>query len=121
MIRRGSVHWARLDKRRPVLVVSPDYRNEWASDVLVVPCSTVRRTAPTHVLLRRGEAGLPAPSAAKCEQVMTLPRGDLDSEALGPSLGGERMDQVERALLRAFGIGPAALDRHLRALLDEEM
>ena len=85
--------------------------------MLVVPCSTVRRVAPTHVPLGRGEAGLPAASVAKCEQVMTVPRAELAPEAVGTVLGRERMDQVERALLRAFGIGPAALERHLRTML----
>ena len=121
MIRRGTIHWARIDKRRPVLVVSPDYRNEWASDVLVVPCSTMRRLAPTHVLLRRGEGGLESPSAAKCEQVMTLPRSDLEPTALGAPLTPQRMDEIERALIGALGIEPAALARHLRALLEGTM
>jgi mRNA-degrading endonuclease toxin of MazEF toxin-antitoxin module len=112
------VHWARLDKRRPVLVVSPDYRNDWANDVVVVPLSTVRRAAPTHVFLKRGEAGLGTPSVAKCEQVVTIPSVDLEPDALGGLLGWERMDEVERALLRALGIEPGALERHLTALRD---
>lgn len=61
-MRRGLLYWARLDKRRPVLVLSPDYRNEHASDVIVVPSSTRLRPAPTHVPLRKGEGGLPEAS-----------------------------------------------------------
>ena len=57
--RRGYVYWARLDRRRPVLVISPDYRNERASAVLVIPCSTRLRHAPTHVRLRAREGGVP--------------------------------------------------------------
>ena len=57
--RRGYVYRARLDRRRPVLVISPDYRNERASDVLVIPCSTRLRDAPTHVRLRAREGGVP--------------------------------------------------------------
>ncbi|MBW2462825.1 MAG: type II toxin-antitoxin system PemK/MazF family toxin, partial [Deltaproteobacteria bacterium] len=49
MLRRGHLYWAMLDKRRPVLVISPDYRNERASDVLVIPLTTRLRDAPTHV------------------------------------------------------------------------
>jgi mRNA-degrading endonuclease toxin of MazEF toxin-antitoxin module len=33
-----------MDKRRPVLVISPDYRNERASDVIVVPATTTVRS-----------------------------------------------------------------------------
>ena len=57
--RRGYVYWARLDRRRPVLVISPDDRNERTSAVLVIPCSTRLRDAPTHVRLRAREGGVP--------------------------------------------------------------
>jgi mRNA-degrading endonuclease toxin of MazEF toxin-antitoxin module len=68
LLKRGQLYWARLDKRRPVLVISPDYRNERASDVIVIPGSTIVRDAPTHVVLRRGEGGLRARTVLKCEQ-----------------------------------------------------
>ncbi|MBL0217483.1 MAG: type II toxin-antitoxin system PemK/MazF family toxin [Myxococcales bacterium] len=55
--RRGFLYFARLDKRRPVLVISSNARNQGASDVLVVPCSTMLSAAPTHVRLRKGGAG----------------------------------------------------------------
>jgi mRNA-degrading endonuclease toxin of MazEF toxin-antitoxin module len=56
--RRGFVYLARLDKWRPVLVVSLNARNELASDVIVVPSTTQLSDAPTHVRLRKGEGGL---------------------------------------------------------------
>jgi mRNA-degrading endonuclease toxin of MazEF toxin-antitoxin module len=102
--RRGQLYWAELDMRRPVLVISPDYRNELASDVIVVPCSTTVRLAPTHVVLHRGEGGLDRPSALKCEQLTTLRREDVGRLALGPPLSRRRMAEVERAVLRAIGI-----------------
>jgi len=46
MQRRGHLYWAQMEKRRPVLVVSVDARNDRANDVLVVPCSTTLREAP---------------------------------------------------------------------------
>jgi mRNA-degrading endonuclease toxin of MazEF toxin-antitoxin module len=103
-LRRGHLYWARLDKRRPVLVVSPDYRNERAGDVIVVPCSTVVRIAPTHVTLRRGEGGIPARSVLKCEQITTLPVDEVGTEALGGRLSAKRMAEAERAILRAIGL-----------------
>jgi mRNA-degrading endonuclease toxin of MazEF toxin-antitoxin module len=102
--RRGHLYWARVDTRRPVLVVSIDPRNERASDVIVVPCSTVMRDAPTHVRLRRGEGGAPEASVLKCEQITTLARLDLDTAPLGAGLSRMRMAEVERAILRAIGI-----------------
>jgi len=87
-----------------VLIISPDVRNELASDVLVVPCSTRLSTAPTHVRLRRGEGGLSQASVLKCEQITTLRRGDVRPEPLGAALLPRRVLEVERAILRAIGV-----------------
>lgn len=103
-MRRGHVYYAMLDKRRPVLVVSADARNARASDVLVVPCSTVLSNAPTHVRLRRGEGGVQATSILKCEQVTNLHKSVLDDRPLGGALSASRMAEVERAILRAIGV-----------------
>jgi len=101
---RGHLYWARLDKRRPVLVLSVNARNERANDVIVVPCSTTIREAPTHVRLRRGEGGAPQACMLKCEQITTLPKGDLDVAPLGAGLESARLAEVERAVLRALGV-----------------
>ena len=102
--RRGHFYRARLDKRRPVLVISPDYRNDRASDVIVVPCSTQLRVAPTHVRLRAREGGLPGPTVLKCEQITTLPREELEPRPLGGGLSKRRLAEVEQAILRAIGV-----------------
>jgi mRNA-degrading endonuclease toxin of MazEF toxin-antitoxin module len=98
------LHWAFLDKRRPVLIVSPDYRNEHASDVIVVPSSTRLREAPTHVRLARAEGGVRAMSVLKCEQITTLHKADIEPGPIGAALGRSRMSEVERAILRAIGV-----------------
>jgi len=102
--RRGRLYWARLDKRRAVLVISTDVRNEHANDVIVVPCSTRMRDGPTHIRLRRGEGGLPTRSVLKCEQITTLPRDLLGPRPLGGPLSARRLAAVEQALLRAIGV-----------------
>ena len=104
MQRRGYLYWARVDKRRPVLVLSVDARNERANDVIVVACSTNMREAPTHVRLRPGEGGVPESCTLKCEQIFTLPKSEVDSTPLGPPLSPARVGEVERAVLRAIGI-----------------
>ena len=104
MHKRGYLYWANVDKRRPVLVISIDARNLRSSDVLVIPCTTNLREAPTHVRLARGEGGLPRESVLKCEQITTLMRQDVDLVPLGPALGTARMAAVERGVLRAIGI-----------------
>ena len=104
MIQRGRLYWVHLDKRRPALVVSPGYRNEHASDVLVIPCSTRMRFAPTHIALRRGEGGVDRPSVLHAEQITTLSKSDVEPKAIGGPLSATRMTEVERGVLRAIGI-----------------
>jgi mRNA-degrading endonuclease toxin of MazEF toxin-antitoxin module len=98
--RRGHLYWVRIPdepgrKRRPALVVSPDSRNRLASDVIVIPLSSVLREAPTHVRLRAREGGLERPSMAKCEQITTL----RVRSSHAPSNRGE------------FGVDPDGRDR----------
>jgi mRNA-degrading endonuclease toxin of MazEF toxin-antitoxin module len=84
--------------------VSPDIRNRLASDVIVVPLSSVLREAPTHVRLRAREGGLDRPSVAKCEQITTLRRDRLAARPIGGNLAPARMVEIEKAILRAIGI-----------------
>ena len=45
-----------LDKRRPALVLSPDYRNQYATDVIVVPCSfSCKSKSPSRCLLEQSQ------------------------------------------------------------------
>lgn len=102
--RRGRIYYALLDKARPVLVISSDSRNEFAGDVLVIPCSTQLSIAPTHVQLRKGEGGLPARSVLKCEQITNLRKAELRPTPIGPPINATRLADVERCVLRAIGI-----------------
>lgn len=103
-LRRGYVYLARLDKLRPVFVISPNVRNELASDVIVIPCSTRLSAAPTHVRLRRGEGGVSEACVLKCEQIATLHPDDVRRQPLGGALPAEKVLEVERAVLRAIGV-----------------
>jgi mRNA-degrading endonuclease toxin of MazEF toxin-antitoxin module len=103
-LRRGYLYLARLDELRPVLVISPDVRNELASDVLVVPCTSRLSTAPTHVRLRRGEGGVTEASVLKCEQITTVHKDEVRRQQLGGPLFPKRVLEVERAILRAIGV-----------------
>jgi mRNA interferase MazF len=106
---RGCLYWVgipgeRTGKKRPALVISIDARNRYASDVLVVPASTVQRGAPTHVRLRKGEGGVRRECVLKCEQITTLSKELLSERALGGELSGRILEQVERGVLRSIGI-----------------
>ena len=104
VLRRGFIYLARLDNLRPVLVISPNVRNDLASDVIVIPCSTRLSAAPTHVRLRRGEGGVSEASVLKCEQIATLHKDEIRRQALGGALPPKRVLEVERAVLRAIGV-----------------
>ncbi len=106
---RGCLYWVRIPgepgrKRRPALVISIDVRNRLASDVLVIPCSTTERPAPTHVRLRKGHGGLERRSVLKCEQITTLPKEYLLPAALGGPLPARILEEVEVGVLRAIGV-----------------
>jgi mRNA interferase MazF len=103
-LRRGFLYLARLDKLRPVLVISPDVRNRPASDVLVIPCTTTLSIAPTHVRIRKGEGGVAVASVLKCEQITTLHKDDVRRRPLGGPLSQTRILEVERGVLRAIGV-----------------
>jgi mRNA-degrading endonuclease toxin of MazEF toxin-antitoxin module len=104
VLRRGHIYLARLDKLRPVLVVSPNIRNELASDVIVIPCSTRLSVAPTHVRLRRGEGGVAEASVLKCEQITTIHKDDVLRQPLGGAIPARLLLATERAILRAIGV-----------------
>jgi mRNA-degrading endonuclease toxin of MazEF toxin-antitoxin module len=76
----------------------------FASDVIVIPCTTTLSIAPTHVRVRKGEAGLPAASVVKCEQITTLHKDDVRHGALGGALPPKRILEIERAILCAIGV-----------------
>ena len=99
---RGVLYWARLDKRRPVLVVSSNIIHRSWSYLSVVPGSTRLRPLPTHVRLARGEGGLRTATMLLCEHVQTIAKADVEAHPIGSSLSPERMHEVETALLLLF-------------------
>jgi mRNA-degrading endonuclease toxin of MazEF toxin-antitoxin module len=87
-----------------MLVLSVDARNDRATDVIVVPCSTNLRAAPTHVRLETAEGGLPRACVLKCEQITTVKKSDVDELPIGAPLSPARLREVERAVARAIGV-----------------
>jgi len=89
---RGEIWWTRFptdppDKgRRPVIIVSPNARNSHprANTLLAIPLSTsVQKLGPAHLLLRAGETGLRADSAAQADNICVLLRDHLDEPIAG--------------------------------------
>ncbi len=91
-------------KVRPALIVSLDARNQFSNSVLAVPLTTNLRPAPTHVLLPRGQGGIDVESMARCENVSFVLRSRLRRGSLAGKISPSLLHEVEKALMRAFGI-----------------
>ncbi|MEG4500577.1 type II toxin-antitoxin system PemK/MazF family toxin [Microcoleus sp. F10-C6] len=105
-MKRGEIYYANLsptvgseiDKRRPVLVVSNDANNRAANTVTILPItSNVTRVYPFEVLLNPEDSGLSKPSQVQAQQVRTISKQRISSDAVG-SLSEEIMQLVNAVL-----------------------
>ena len=89
------IHLARLDKTRPVVVLTRELVRPRLTSVTIVPITTSVRGLSTEVAV--GEAnGLAAPSVISCDNITTIP-----SVALGRQIG-LLLDGQEPALSEAI-------------------
>jgi mRNA-degrading endonuclease toxin of MazEF toxin-antitoxin module len=86
------------------LIVSIDARNQYSNSVLAVPLTTNLRQAPTHVYLPKGQGGIPQPSMARCENVSYVMRFRLRRGGFTGQISPALLHEIEKALMRAFGI-----------------
>ena len=91
-------------KIRPALIVSLDARNQYGNSVLAVPLTTNLRPAPTHVLIPKGQGGIAADSMARRENVIYVLRSRLRRGSLSGKIHPMLQQEVQKALMRAFGI-----------------
>jgi mRNA interferase MazF len=82
---------ARLDKVRPVLVLTRELVRPHMDTVTVAPITTAVRGLSTEVAVGVAN-GLSAPSVVSCDNVTTIPK-----EALGEQIGA-LLDHQEQAL-----------------------
>jgi mRNA interferase MazF len=98
---RGEVWWARVDKSRPVVLLSRQEAYAVRAMVIVAPVSTTIRGFSMEVRVGRTE-GLPRTAVVNCDWLVTLPKADL-IERVG-SLSTAKMAQLEDALRFALGL-----------------
>ena len=95
MVARNEIYWADLGTpagRRPVCVLT---RDAAASVLTAVTCAPITRTIRgigSEVMIGQAQ-GLPEACVIACDNVITVPIADLDSEPVG------RIDEVTRAHL----------------------
>jgi len=101
-VKRGEIWWARLDKRRPVVLVSRDEAYAVRALVIVAGISTTLRGYAVEVKVGRTE-GLPRTCVINCDGLVTVPRADLIERA--GVLGASKLGHLDRALAFALGLG----------------
>jgi mRNA interferase MazF len=89
------IHTARLDKRRPVLVLTRELVRPHMAGVTVAPITTTIRGLSTEVPVGAAN-GLDADGVISCDNIVTIPAG-----VLGPQIGVLLLDQ-EGALTAAI-------------------
>ena len=92
-------------KKRPVVVVSIDIRNQYSSTVLVVPFSSDISDAanPSRVLMRKGEGGLNLDSVAMCDVLTNIEKRYLERGPYG-EITPSSFTRIQRAIQIAIGI-----------------
>ncbi|HZL29427.1 MAG TPA: type II toxin-antitoxin system PemK/MazF family toxin [Acidobacteriaceae bacterium] len=111
--RQGEIWWTNLPTdppekgRRPVVIVSTDGRNQHprSNSVLVVPLSTsVHLLRPAHLLLKMGETGLGAESAAQADNITTVVRESLSEPRPGQrALSHTKVCELAKLVRYAMG------------------
>ena len=89
------LHWATLDKRRPVLVLTREVMVGRMSTVTVAPVTSTVHGIATEVPVGRRN-GLPQQSAVKCDQITSIPIDKLHEPC------GFLLDAQELALHEAI-------------------
>ncbi len=110
--RQGSIYLAKAlrqagdTKKRPVLVVSTDVRNRYASTMLVVPFSSdivASAGNPCRILLPAGEGGLECDSVAVCDLITTVGKGYLECGSYG-RIDETFLQKVQQGVQIAIGV-----------------
>jgi len=89
------IHIARLDKARPVLVLTRELVRPHLLTVTVAPITTTIRGLSSEVPLDAAN-GMSGPCVASCDNVTTIPDSALGEQS------GSLLDRQERALSEAI-------------------
>lgn len=92
-------------KKRPVVVVSINTRNELSTTVLIVPFTSdlSGSQTPTRVLIPAGEGGLEADSLAVCENILAVQKIYLERGPYG-AIAPASLGKIQRAIQVAIGV-----------------
>ena len=100
-MRRGEVWWARVDKKRPVVLLSRDEAYDVRALVIVAPATTTIRGYAVELKVGRRE-GLPRDCVVNCDWLVTIPKEDLVARA--GALSAAKLGRLDNALRFALGL-----------------
>lgn len=89
------IHVARLDKARPVLVLTRELVRPYLTTVTVAPITTTVRGISTEVAVDAAN-GLAEPSVVSCDNITTIPTASLNEQI------GVLLDHQEQPLSHAI-------------------
>jgi mRNA interferase MazF len=89
------IHVARLDKARPVLILTRDLVRPHLATVTIAPITTTIRRLSTEVQVDAAN-GLAGPSVVSCDHITTIPKSALGEQV------GMLLDRQEQALSEAI-------------------
>lgn len=96
------IHLARLDKTRPVLVLTREEVRPYLTRVTVAPITGTIRGLSTEVALDPERNGVDKVCVVSCDNIVTVP-----ADALGRAIGRLRPEQeieLTQAILAAFDL-----------------
>ena len=95
------IHIAKMDKARPVLVLTRELARDAMNNVTVAPITSTRRGLSTEVPVGPAN-GLDHDSVVSCDNVTTIPKSTL-----GPQVGwllDHQENELAEAVLQAFDL-----------------
>ena len=95
------IHIARLDKARPVLILTREMVRPYMTAVTIAPITTTIRGLSTEVAVDAAN-GLSGPSVVSCDNITTIPTSVL-GEQIGTLLDRQEQD-LSDAIRAAFDL-----------------
>ena len=100
-MKRGEVWWAKVDKLRPVVLLSRNEAYDVRALVIVAPATTVVRGFSLEIKLGRSE-GLPRDCVLNCDWLVTITKTDLVERA--GALSAAKLRKLDEALRFALAL-----------------
>lgn len=95
------IHIARLDKARPVLILTRELVRPYLTTVTIAPITTTVRGLSTEVAVDAAN-GLEGPSVVSCDNITTILKGTL-GEQIGALFDGQEQ-ALSDAIRAAFDL-----------------